>query len=82
MAAQQAREVIDTVSKACAYGDFAALQAFVSADASAANRPDDQGYRPLQWAALNNRVTEATYLLSQGADVNAADGTGQTALHW
>jgi hypothetical protein len=69
----------------------------------------------LQWAALNNRVPESTYLLQvphthkqphmcllwicmptvpwpdtevprfppqNGAEVNAADHTGQTALHW
>jgi len=36
----------------------------------------------LQWAALNNRVAAATLLLERGADVNGADGQGQTALHW
>lgn len=36
----------------------------------------------MQWAALNNRVAEATYLLSHGAPINATDHTGQTALHW
>ncbi len=76
------KEVIDTVSKACAYGDFARLQSFVEADPSVVNAPDESGYRPLQWAALNNRTAETNYLLSQGADVNAADPTGQTALHW
>ena len=41
-----------------------------------------QGYLPLQWAALNNRVAAASLLLERGADVNAVDGQGQTALHW
>lgn len=78
----QAREVIDTVSKACAYGDFDKLKEFVSTDPSCVNTPDDSGYYPLQWAALNNRIAEANYLLSQGASINTADHTGQTALHW
>ena len=41
-----------------------------------------QGYFPLQWAALNNRVGIASFLLENGCDVNRADGQGQTALHW
>lgn len=75
-------EVIDTVSKACAYGDFDQVRQFVANDPSCVNTPDDQGYHPLQWAALNNRVGEATFLLSNGAAINAKDKTGQTALHW
>jgi len=75
-------EKIDTISKACAYGDFDKLKAFIEADHSCVNQPDEQGYYPLQWAALNNRVVETNYLLNQGAAVNARDNTGQTALHW
>jgi palmitoyltransferase len=73
---------VDTLSKACAYGDFDRLRAFVEAAPGAVNAPDEQGYYPLQWAALNNRVVETNYLLSQAAAVDARDGTGQTALHW
>jgi palmitoyltransferase len=75
-------EKIDTISKACAYGDFDKLKAFIETDPSCVNQPDEQGYFPLQWAALNNRVVETNYLLNQGAAVNARDSTGQTALHW
>lgn len=75
-------EKIDTISKACAYGDFDKLKAFIEADPSCVNQPDEQGYFPLQWAALNNRVVETNYLLNQAAAVNARDSTGQTALHW
>lgn len=35
-----------------------------------------------QWAALNNRVAETTYLLDMGAAIDAQDSTGQTALMW
>jgi palmitoyltransferase len=72
----------DTISKACAYGDFDKLKSFLEADPACVNAADEQGYYPLQWAALNNRVVETNFLLAQGAAVNAADGTGQTALHW
>ncbi|KAK9916497.1 hypothetical protein WJX75_003392 [Coccomyxa subellipsoidea] len=44
--------------------------------------PDETGYYPLQWAALNNRVGIIAYLVDKGVNVNRADGTGQTALHW
>lgn len=80
--ASQVKEVVDTVSKACAYGDFDKLRAFIESDPQLVNKPDEQGYYPLQWAALNNRVSETNFLLSHGASVNLTDGTGQTALHW
>ena len=76
------KEVVDTVSKACAYGDFDRLKQFVEAEPPCVNKPDESGYFPLQWAALNNRVAETSYLLSKGALINATDHTGQTALHW
>lgn len=38
---------------------------------NAAMQADEQGYRPLQWAALNNRVPCCTYLLEHGAEVKA-----------
>ena len=46
------------------------------------NRLDEQGYVPLQWAALNNRTDVLNFLVGEGAQVNAVDHTGQTALHW
>ena len=42
----------------------------------------ERRFRPLQWAALNNRVAVATFLLEKGAEVGAKDGDSQTALHW
>jgi palmitoyltransferase ZDHHC13/17 len=38
---------------------------------NAVMQADEQGYRPLQWAALNNRVPCCTYLLEHGAEVKA-----------
>ena len=39
-------------------------------------------FLPLQWAALNNRVAVATYLIERGAAVNATDNDKQTPIHW
>ncbi|CAD7697307.1 unnamed protein product [Ostreobium quekettii] len=75
-------EVVDSAWKACAYGDFEKLREFVSSDPECVNRPDEQGYTPLQWAALNNRVSVASFLLERGAVPNNADLSGQTPLHW
>ena len=41
-----------------------------------------RSFLPLQWAALNNRVSVATFLIEKGAAVNATDNDKQTPLHW
>ncbi len=38
-----AAPVLDTIWKACAYGDFERLREFVLADPSLVNTPDEQG---------------------------------------
>jgi ankyrin repeat protein len=76
------KEIIDSISKACAYGDFDKLRSFIQEDPESVNKPDEQGYYPLQWASLNNRVAETTFLLSNGANVNLCDQSGQAAIHW
>jgi len=73
---------IDTIFKACAFGDVDKLHEFVEKDPASIHQPDPQGYFPLQWAALNNRVAVCSYLIEKGADCNAIDKTGQTAMHW
>ncbi|XP_062229390.1 protein S-acyltransferase 24-like isoform X1 [Phragmites australis] len=70
------------VYTAAAYGDLEKLQRLVEAEGRPVSEPDGGGYHALQWAALNNRVAAAQYILEHGADVNAVDHTGQTALHW
>nr|GEV80093.1 protein S-acyltransferase 24 [Tanacetum cinerariifolium] len=70
------------VYTAAAYGDLDKLKNLVEFEGASVHKPDDLGYRALQWAALNNRVAAAQYILERGADVNAVDLTGQTALHW
>ncbi|KAL6603056.1 hypothetical protein ACP70R_043417 [Stipagrostis hirtigluma subsp. patula] len=70
------------VYTAAAYGDLEKLQRLVEGEGRPVSVPDGGGYHALQWAALNNRVAAAQYILEHGADVNAVDHTGQTALHW
>uniref|UniRef100_A0A0D9WSJ6 protein S-acyltransferase n=1 Tax=Leersia perrieri TaxID=77586 RepID=A0A0D9WSJ6_9ORYZ len=70
------------VYTAAAYGDLEKLQRLVEGEGASVTDPDGLGYYALQWAALNNRVVAAQYILEHGADVNAVDHTGQTALHW
>ncbi|GJN38936.1 hypothetical protein PR202_gb28018 [Eleusine coracana subsp. coracana] len=70
------------VYTAAAYGDLEKLQRLVEGEGRPVSEPDGGGYHALQWAALNNRVAAAQYIIEHGADVNAVDHTGQTALHW
>lgn len=73
---------VDSIWKACAYGDYDRLWHYAEQQPELINQTDEQGYYPLQWAALNNRVPCCTYLLEHGAEVIAVDASGQTALHW
>ena len=81
-AGEDAPQGEEDVWRAAAYGNLEALKRMIAEDPGAVNAPDGAGYRPLQWAALNNRVAAATYLLDQGAAIGAGDNDGQTALHW
>ncbi|XP_066317993.1 protein S-acyltransferase 24-like isoform X2 [Miscanthus floridulus] len=72
----------DDVYTGAAYGDLEKLHRLVERDGRSVTVPDALGYHALQWAALNNRVAAAQYILEHGANVNAIDHTGQTALHW
>ncbi|KAI3495995.1 hypothetical protein L1887_38344 [Cichorium endivia] len=78
----QEESLKNDIYTAAAYGDLEKLRNLVETEGCSINKPDDLGYRALQWAALNNRVAAAQYILERGADVNAVDLTGQTALHW
>ena len=77
-------EEIDSPWRACAWGRLDKLQEFLKEDPSCARRTNEEGYYPLQGAALNNRADVIEYLLDKctGVSIDAADHTGQTALHF
>ena len=68
---QSQQPTLDSVWKACAYGDLEAVQSFCEEDKTLVNRQDGGGYSALQWAALNNRPAVTSYLIDQGAALNA-----------
>ena len=65
-------------------GRFPSTETHARSSRAAFTLPEtsERMFRPLQWAALNNRVAVATFLLEKGAEVGAKDGDSQTALHW
>jgi uncharacterized protein len=44
------------------------------------NAADAGGWRPLHIAAANNNIETMKTLIAQGADVNAPNGEGKTAI--
>lgn len=73
---------ITDVFSASAYGDLHQLKHFVEHNGSSVSLPDDNGFYALQWAALNNSLHVAQYIIQHGGDVNSADNIQQTPLHW
>lgn len=70
--------LIDTIRG----GDGAALAAAVGAQRSAINGRGAGGSTPLMWAALDGDEPSVRLLLERGADPNAANDAGATALMW
>lgn len=52
------------------YGNYEDLREAAEADLSLLDQPDEMGYHPLQWAALNNRVTIISFLIDKSVDIN------------
>ena len=46
------------------------------------NGLDGEGRPPLTYGVVCNKVATVKYLISRGAEVNAADEQGHTILHW
>jgi palmitoyltransferase len=63
----------DDVYTAAAYGDLEKLQRLVEAEGRPVADPDGSGYHALQWAALNNRVAAAQYILEVRFDSACGD---------
>jgi palmitoyltransferase len=53
----------DDVYTGAAYGDLEKLHRLVEREGRSVTDPDGLGYHALQWAALNNRVAAAQYIL-------------------
>jgi len=53
----------DDVYTGAAYGDLEKLHRLVELEGRSVAEPDALGYHALQWAALNNRVAAAQYIL-------------------
>lgn len=51
------------VYAAAAYGDMEKLQRLVESESCSVSEPDGMGYYALQWAALNNRIAAAQYII-------------------
>ncbi|RLM80204.1 hypothetical protein C2845_PM12G05010 [Panicum miliaceum] len=56
----------DDVYTGAAYGDLEKLHRLVEREGRSVAKPDALGYHALQWAALNNRVAAAQYILEVG----------------
>ena len=65
---------------ACSDGDLDRVTALLDEGVSP-NDKDDNELTPLNAAASYGRAEVVELLVSRGADVNAADGDGDTALH-
>ena len=71
----------DDVWKAAKRGDVAALERLAAEGASLDDPEPDSSTTPLAWTALHGRVAAAKWLLDNGAEVNALNADGSTALH-
>lgn len=63
-------------------GNLAAVEELLQDSASLIHDRDDDGNTPLMVAAQNNNKKMVKFLLRKGADINAQNLTGQSALHF
>lgn len=61
-------------------GDKAALTAILEKHPDWIDQPDERGFRPLVLATYLQQPEIAELLLEKGANINARDGAGNTAL--
>jgi len=73
----QAQEIFEAVKN----NDLTKVKQQVERDASIINLKDKSGNTPLHNAAITGSVTMVEYLLSKGADINAANTLLNTPLH-
>lgn len=69
-ASTDAQSPSERVRTACAYGNYEQLTEVAEESPELLSAPDEMGYFPLQWAALNNRVGIIAYLIDKGVNIN------------
>ena len=71
------------IVKATQHGSLERVKELIESGQAEVNRPDTENVYLLHWAAINNRVEIAKYLLDKGANINAVGGDLEsTPLHW
>ena len=71
------------IVKATQYGAFDRCKELIESGMADVNRPDNENVYLLHWAAINNRIEIAKYLIEKGAKVDSIGGELQsTPLHW
>ena len=70
-----------SIDEAIAKGNLDEVRAFLKADPASANKGAHPKLPPLLQAVMRNKSEIALALIQAGADVNAADSSGRSALH-
>ncbi|HUS86047.1 MAG TPA: ankyrin repeat domain-containing protein [Bacteroidales bacterium] len=73
----QAQDIIESVKE----GDLEKVKTLIETGPQQLNIKDESGRSPLFWAVSQNNLEISYYLISKGADVNAADHLLKTPLH-
>jgi len=77
------RWIIRLFSRAVQYGFYDRVVQLIESDYQLASKPLDDNITLLHWAAINNRVDIAKYLVNKGAKIDASGGVlNSTPLHW
>ncbi len=71
-----------TIYRAAEQGDVAEVERLLIEDAECLNRPGNDGWTALHWAAAGGHADVARLLLSRGADVYACDRRGYAPWYW
>ncbi|OGT31480.1 MAG: hypothetical protein A3E87_03900 [Gammaproteobacteria bacterium RIFCSPHIGHO2_12_FULL_35_23] len=71
-----------TLADEIIYGTKASVQAFIEQHHPDVNETDEYGFNPIIEATIVNKTDIGLYLIQLGVNVNLADTTERTALHW